>query len=432
MQIFLKILQFKLKILSKIILEKYRPEIIGITGSVGKTSAKEAVFAVLSYKLNARRSEKNYNNELGLPLGIIGADTQGKSLAGWIKVFFKAIKLILVKDKDYPQILILEMGVDHPGDMDYLLKIVHPKIGIVTRIGESHLEFFGSPEGIQREKKKIIKALPKSGWAILNNDDPNVKSMSKETKASVLTYGLDPKAEVRAQEIKIAKSNNGKNNSKISLTFKLTYKGSFVPVMLDSMIGDQAVEAALIGASAGIAYGMNLVEISEALKSFKPPRGRMNIIAGIKNTLILDDTYNAAPLSTIAALNAMERIVAPGNVRRKFAVLGDMLELGSYTEEGHRAVGAKAAEIKIDELITVGERARDIDRGARDKNMKEDKIFNFPTPEEAGRFVQNRINPGDLILVKGSQGMRMEKVVKEIMAEPLKAKELLVRQDWNK
>ncbi|MCK4554802.1 hypothetical protein KAU19_07680, partial [Candidatus Parcubacteria bacterium] len=193
-----KIIQLKLKILAKLILAKYKPDVIGITGSVGKTSTKEAIYTVLASKFKVRRNIKNYNNEIGLPLTIIGADSPGRSIIGWYIVFLKALKLILFKDKDYPKILVLEMGVDRPGDMKYLNNIVKCKVGVITSIGPVHLEFFGTINNIQKEKGGLIKNLTKSSWAVLNYDDEKVRQTGNNTEAQILTYGFNEKADVRA------------------------------------------------------------------------------------------------------------------------------------------------------------------------------------------------------------------------------------------
>ncbi len=428
-----KIIQLKLKILAKIILAKYKPDIVGITGSVGKTSTKEAIYTVLASKFKVRRNIKNYNNEIGLPLTIIGADSPGRSIIGWYIVFSKALKLILFKDKGYPKILVLEMGVDRPGDMKYLNSIVKCKVGVITSIGPVHLEFFGSINNIQKEKGGLIKNLTKSSWAVLNYDDEKVRQIGNNTEAQILIYGFDEKADVRA--LSYAEASASKHqvdsenaNNLVGVSFKLSYNGSTVPVLLPKVIGYAAVYAALAGSAVGVAYGLNLVEIVQSLREFKSPRGRMNLVKGIKNTLIIDDTYNSSPQSSISALDVVKKIPLAKSARR-FAVLGDMLELGSMSEQGHRQVGKKALKTGINKLIVVGERARDIARGAKDAGMTKDNIFHFSQAEKAGKFIQERISEGDLILVKGSQGARMEKIVKEIMAEPLRAKELLVRQD---
>jgi len=423
-----KLIQLKLKILSKLILKKYKPKIIGITGSVGKTSAKEAVYTVLKTKFNVRRNTKNYNNEIGLPLTIIGSDSPGKSIFGWLGVFFKALGLILFKDKNYPKILVLEMGVDRPGDMKYLMGIAKGDIGIVTLISHSHEEFFEDVKEIQKEKGLLVENLKPGGWAILNFDDELTRELAGKSKVKVLSYGFKEGAMLRAQELVFSFEKTKEVDNLLGLSFKLTYNGSFIPVLLPQVIGYNSIYAALVAAAVGLTMEMNLVEISKAMREFDSPNGRMNLIDGIKHTLIIDDTYNSSPISVMSALDIVSKIpIAKG--ARRFAVLGDMLELGKYSEEGHREVGRYAAKSGANKLITVGERSRDIARSAEEAGMARDNIFEYTDVAEAGRFIQQRIEQGDLILVKGSQGLRLEKIVKEIMAEPLRAKELLVRQE---
>ena len=418
----------KLKILAKLILNKYKPKIIGITGSVGKTSAKEAVYTVLKTKFNVRRNTKNYNNEIGLPLTIIGSDSPGKSIFGWLGVFFKAGGLILRRDKNYPKILVLEMGVDRPGDMKYLMGIAKGDIGIVTLISHSHEEFFEDVKEIQKEKGLLVENLKPGGWAILNFDDELTRELAGKSKVKVLSYGFKEGAMLRAQELVFSFEKTKEVDNLLGLSFKLTYNGSFIPVLLPQVIGYNSIYAALVAAAVGLTMEMNLVEISKAMREFDSPNGRMNLIDGIKHTLIIDDTYNSSPISVMSALDIVSKIpIAKG--ARRFAVLGDMLELGKYSEEGHREVGRYAAKSGANKLITVGERSRDIARSAEEAGMARDNIFEYTDVAEAGRFIQQRIEQGDLILVKGSQGMRLEKIVKEIMAEPLRAKELLVRQE---
>lgn len=424
-----KILQNILKFLSQRILKKYNPDIIGITGSTGKTSTKEAVFAVLSQKYRVRKNEKNYNNEIGMPLTILGCESGKHSIILWLLVFLKGVRLLFFKDKNYPDILILEMGADRPGDIKYLTGIAPCKIGILTNIGYSHIEFFGSIKKIIKEKELILTRLPKNGFAILNGDDENVREIKGKLKTEFLTYGFREDVNVRALELDIDKSIvSGKKTSIKGVNFKVDYNGSIVPVFLPHVIGKQHIYAALGAIAAGVANGLNLVEISENLQKYKGAPGRMNIVDGIKNTIIIDDSYNASPASSLAALEVVGNLKLADN-KKKYACLGDMLELGNLSEEAHRELGKQAVKNKIDYLITVGERARDIARGAKKAGMNPDCIYNFTKLKEAGIFVQDRISEGDLVLVKGSQGMRMEKIVKELMADPLQANELLVRQD---
>ncbi len=424
-----QLLQFKLKILATLILWKYRPKIIGITGSIGKTSTKEAVYTVLAGKFNVRQSSKNYNNELGVPLTIIGSKSAGRNIFGWLAIFWRALFLILLPDKNYPQILILEMGVDRPGDMNYLLKIVKPDIGIMTTVGPAHLEFFSSVEDIAAEKGKLISTLAKQSWAILNIDDQRVRKYIKNTAAQIITYGFGKTADIMADYVKFSYVDGESDIDNLQgISFKVSYRGATVPILLPHSLAVGQVYAALAAVGCGIIYGIDLITIAARLREFMPPAGRMNLIKGIKKSVIIDDTYNSSPPATLAALDVLSKIPLTGE-RRRFAVLGDMLELGSASIESHQAAGRQAAELGIDNLITVGERARDIGRGAANAGMAQDDIFHFPSAVDAGKFVQDRIRSGDLILVKGSQGMRMERIVQEIMAEPLQAKELLVRQE---
>jgi len=240
---------------------------------------------------------------------------------------------------------------------------------------------------------------------------------------------LSPEADLRAVDIRY---NFEKGEGFLpGLSFKLEYNGSSVPVFLREAISDKAVLAALSAAAVATHFDYNLVETASALEYFNLPKGRMRVLRGIKNSSIIDDTYNASPDSCLAVLEVIER-VSLKEPAEKIAIIGDMLELGSYTEEGHALVGKKAVEAGISQLILVGSRARHIADGAKEAGFNEDNIFYFSNAEEAGKFAQQRINQNDLILIKGSQGARMEKAVLEIMAEPQRAEELLVRQglEW--
>jgi|WetSurMetagenome_2_1015567.scaffolds.fasta_scaffold108694_2 UDP-N-acetylmuramoyl-tripeptide--D-alanyl-D-alanine ligase len=429
---FKKLIIFKLKWLAKAILTKYKPKIVGITGSVGKTSTKEAVYCVLSAKFRVGRSLKNYNNEFGLPLSIIGMESPGKNIFGWLAVFYRAIGLIFFFDREYPEILILEMGVDKIGDMDYLNSIVKCDVGVITGIGEAHLENFGTIDKIQKEKGKLLQNLVKNGWAVINFDNELARELGANNKNRVLSYGFDPGAEIIASNSLFKFEEAKKLDNLLGITFKVSYEGSMVPVVLPRVIGTGAIYAALAAIAVGIFFKINLVEAATALKNFVSPKGRMTLIPGIKHTLIIDDTYNSSPQSSLAAIDFIKRMEFDQPVR-KIAVFGDMLELGSYSETGHREVGQAVADAKFDLLVTIGELAREISRGAEDNGFSDDHIFNFSHNDEAGRFVQERLKEGDLLLIKGSQGARMEQVVKELMADPLRASELLVRQgpEWS-
>ncbi len=420
-----KTLVFILKILAQATLWRYKPKVIGVTGSVGKTSTKETVYAVLKNKFNVRRSIKNYNNEIGAPLTILGQETGGNSLAHWLKIFLIGFFQIFYVRR-YPEILVLEMGADRIGDISYLTGFIKPFIGVITAIGEIpvHVEFFQSAAHLAREKSNLVKSLDKDGWAVLNFDDERVRAMVNKTQAQIFSYGFSENVDLRVSSVE----QRLEKLSEAGISFKVDFEGSNVPVRLNHILGEHQIYAAAAAIAIGLILKMNLVEIAEGLKDFRAPVGRLNIIKGIKNSWIIDDTYNSSPSSSLAALEVL--VKAPG---RKIAAFGDMLELGAFTEEAHRRVGARAAQV-VDVLLAVGERAIFMADEAKKQGLPEDKVLHFASSEEAGRVLQDLIREGDVILIKGSQGIRMEKITKEIMAEPDKAKELLVRQeeDWLK
>jgi len=431
-----RILIFKLDLLAKLYLWRFKPEIIAITGNVGKTSTKEAIAAVLgkvsavggpAYGRKKVRSGKgNLNNEFGVPLTIIGdwADDYyeaGNSFMFWFKVLFVS-SISWFFQKNYPEVLILEFGADKPGDIGRLVKKYRPKIGVVTAVGDIpvHVEYFSDPDGVAREKSKIVSSLKVGEYAILNHDDPAVYEMKEKTRAKVMTYGFTEGSTVKLSNFDFRLDEGYKPTG---IGFKIHYgANSFVPVNLNGMLGRSQALAAGAATAIGIIYGMNLIEISEALAGYKGSRGRLRIIDGIKNSTIIDDTYNAAPSSTHLALDTLKSLPA----KRRIAVLGDMLELGKYTLQAHQGIGNLAGS-SIDLLITVGLRAKFIADSAENQ-MPKQNIFSFPTANLAKVKIQELIKEGDLVLVKGSQGIRMEKIVEEIMAEPQRKKELLVRQ----
>src|SRR3990167_9967701 len=334
-----KIIIWKLDILAKMYLWRFKPDIIAITGNVGKTSTKEAVTAVLSKTKKVRSGKGNLNNELGVPLTVIGdwADSYyeaGNSFWFWCKVllvsFFKFFFIF-----KYPEVLVLEYGADKPGDISRLVHKYKPKIGIVTAVGDIpvHVEYFSDPDGVAREKSKLVSMLKVGEYAILNHDDPAVYEMKEKTRAKVMTYGFTEGSTVKLSSFDFRLDEGYKP---IGIGFKIHYgANSFVPVNLNGMLGRSQALAAGAATAIGIIYGMNLIEISEALGGYKGPKGRLKIIQGIKNSTIIDDTYNSAPLSTHLALDTLKSLPA----KRRVAVLGDMLELGKYTLEAHREVG---------------------------------------------------------------------------------------------
>src|SRR3989344_3207637 len=402
----LNILKYILKQLARATISRYRPGVIGVTGSVGKTSTKLAIAAVLGSDRNIRVSPGNFNNELGLPLTILGDYKRVGGIFFWLAVDGGASYMVVVKGK-CPELLILEYGVDKAGDMKYLLDIVKPNIGVITAIGDIpvHVEFFAGPEAVAREKSRLIEFLPAAGFAVLNHDDITVMGLKDRTRARVLKFGFGSGADVRITNFE----NKMEGAKPLGIYFKLEYGGSFVPVRLDGVFGKAHAYAAAAGTCAGLIFGLNLVKISEALKNFKPLAGRMTLVPGVKDTFIIDDSYNASPMAMHAALDTLKNLKA----KRKVAALGDMLELGAYTEDAHSEMGRLAAKtVKV--LITVGSRGKFIAEAARINGLTKRDVLSFDTAEEARGVVQDILRKGDLVLVKASRAMRFEKIVEEI------------------
>jgi UDP-N-acetylmuramoyl-tripeptide--D-alanyl-D-alanine ligase len=416
-------------------LRRFRPRIVGVTGSVGKTSTKEAIYTVLSAKFRVRENEKNFNNEIGLPLTVLGLESGGGSFLDWgIVLLEAALVSYLGSKKKYPEILVLEMGADRPGDIKYLVNFLKPEVGVVTTIGISHLEYFKDKKQIAKEKGTLVRNLPRDGLAVLNCDDVEVRDIAETAKVRKIFFGFSDEANVKASDIffgyEKAADVHGFQIDKIrGISFKLNFEGATLPVRLVRSVGRPQIYSVLAAAAVGIHFGMNLLEISEAIQNFQAPVGRLNIIDGIKNSIIIEDSYNAAPQSTLAALEVMEKIKA----RRKIAALGNMLELGDDTEAGHREVGKKVADI-ANILFVVGDHAKIIADEAIKSGLDKNSVFCYDFSDQAKVEIQKMLDEGDVILVKGSQGARMEKISEEIMRYPEQAEKLLPRQtpEWKK
>ncbi|MEX2054127.1 MAG: UDP-N-acetylmuramoyl-tripeptide--D-alanyl-D-alanine ligase [Candidatus Colwellbacteria bacterium] len=420
----LKIINWKLGLIAKYTLRRYRPKVIGVTGSVGKTSTKGAIYAVLSgAKIRVRMAGGNLNNETGLPLAIIG-DYQKPGgfwfLAGAIWSGFWKLMLPSGGAK-YPEVLILEYAADHPGDLDYLIKIARPDVAVVTAIGDIpvHSEFYSSTDEVAKEKAKLVEAVPSDGLVILNADDPRVLGMKNSTGALVKTFGFNKGADLVVDNLE----NTMEGGALVGISFSLESSGIKSDVNLTGIVGKPHAYACAAGAVVGLAHNLSLPDINKWLSSYSGERGRGKIIAGANNTTIIDESYNAAPDSTRAALETLIEIPS----KRRIAVLGDMLELGGRSEEAHTLVGSLITN-KIGLLITVGGESRFMNEGAIQKGFNKANAFHFDSAQEAGDYLKNYLEEGDIVLIKGSQSIRMEKMIEKIMLEPANAHRLLVRQ----
>lgn len=432
-ELFKKVVVYLLRLEAKAVCAKYKPRIVAVTGSVGKTSTKDAIYEVLRHSARVRKSEKSFNSEIGLPLTILGVPNAWGNPLRWAQNLLDGLFMLLIR-VEYPEWLVLEVGADRPGDISSLSSWLPVEIAVITRLPEVpvHVEFFDSPEQVVEEKASLIDCLallPKGrqGALLLFADDPRVLALQHRLPAPdarVLTFGFSAAADVRGEEVSLVRE-EGRQNWPIGISAKIGSDAAMVPVRILGAAGAHAFLPALAAAAVGTALGRSLGEIAGALESYAPPAGRMRLLRGIKETLLIDDTYNASPAAVEAALKTLDLIKPRG---RRIAAIGDMLELGRHSTNEHRKAGAVAAQT-CDVLVTVGFRARDMAQGALDNGLADSNILQFEDSGKAGRELQNLVQEGDCILIKGSQSMRMERVVEELMAEPERAAELLVRQD---
>ena len=402
---------------------KYKPKIIAITGSVGKTSTKDAIYAVISKNYYVRKSEKSYNSELGLPLTILGCTNAWNSPTGWSVNILKGLWLFLWPHK-YPKWLVLEVGVGKPGDMRETASWLRTDVVVITAIGETpaHIEFFESRKHLIEEKSGLVRTLKKDGLLILNMDDEAMLEMKEKTRNLIITYGWKEGSDILGSGENIF---YGEGTGPEGIIFRADVGGTSLPVVVEGVFGRNHIYAGLAALALSYGYKWNIIEAVEALKDYDVPPGRMRLLHGINDTLIVDDTYNSSPFACESALRTLSGVKCMG---RRIAVLGDMLELGKYTIEAHKSIGNLVKE-SVDILVVVGPRAQAIKEGAQESGMSEENIFEFTNSKEAGEFIKTFIQKGDLVLVKGSQGMRMERVVGEILMDQKNKFKLLVRQD---
>lgn len=346
--------------------------VIGVTGSVGKSTTKEAIAQVLNQRYVTLRSTANLNNEIGLPLNVLKL-TPGHQRA------------------------VLEMGFYIPGEIKQLCEIALPHVGVITNIGSVHAERAGSKETIAAGKAELVEALPPApaGIAILNYDDPYIRPMNTRTRARVFYYGQSPEADLWVDGVD--------SMGLEGIRFRMHHKNETLHLHVP-MIGRHSVETALRAASVGLVEGLTWDEIVRGLQESQTQL-RLSAVRTESGALVIDDTYNASPESTLAAINLLEEI--PG---RKIAVLGDMLELGQYEREGHELVGIRAAQV-ADVLVTLGLRAHMIAEAARKAGMDQAAVIEY---DEAGPIVdwlKKHLTSEDAVLIKGSHSLRMERIV---------------------
>lgn len=345
-------------------------DVIGVTGSVGKTSTKELVAGVLSRRFTVLKSERSLNTDVGMALTLLQITAEHE----------KAV---------------LEMGMYKRGEIAHLAALARPRIGLVTNVGPTHLERLGSIEDIALAKRELVEALPAHGVAILNRDDPRVLAMAQHTAARVVTCGTTPEADLWASDVE--------SQGLEGIAFVLHSATETVHVKAP-LLGRHSVQTALMAAATGLALDMGWDDVLAGL-SVAPEQLRLIVVEGLHGARIIDDTYNSSPTSCLAALNLLAELDG-----RRIAVLGDMLELGAYEDEGHRLVGRRVAEV-AQVLVAVGARGRIIGEEALGANMPGGAVHIVDNNAQATHVLRGLLQQGDVVLIKGSRGMTMEEIV---------------------
>ena len=407
---------------ASLLLRRKKPRVIAITGSVGKTTTKDAIYSAVKNNCYARKSEKSFNSELGVPLTVLGLANAWSNPLLWLRNIIDGL-LTALFTRRYPEVLILETGIDRPGDMGRLTRWLKPDIVVLTRLPSVpvHVEFFSSPEAVVTEKMKLVSALKPDGVLVYNHDDDIIKQQLPQVLQRTIGYGRYLETDVTAREDKVVY----RDDLPVGVEFTLLHQGHTHKVFVPDTLGTQYVYACGAALALAAEVGVTAEEAVAGLQSLQTPNGRLRLLPGIKGTEIIDDTYNSSPIAAEHALTALKEL---SYATRKIAVLGDMLELGKYSTEEHQRIGALVPDA-ADVLLTVGIRARQIAAGALAAGLSEKNIFQYDDPARAGRELQTMLQSGDVVLVKASQGIRAERIVEEVMAEPERAADLLARQD---
>lgn len=404
-------------------LMRYKPRVIAITGSVGKTTTKEAISAAIGGDVRMRKSEKSFNGELGVALTILGLDNAWKSPLGWVLNLVRGF-LLLVRKSAYPDWLVLEVGADRPGDIRRIATWLRPDIAVITGVSDipAHVEFFDSPEHVFKEKRALAEHLRAGGTLVLNGDDSRMRMLRNDLRGVSVTYGMAPENNFYASHEEILYD----GTEPVGIQFRANHTHASIPVSIRGALGFPRIYAALAALAVAEAVGIDGVSAARGLLAWVPPPGRVHLLKGLKGSIIIDDSYNSSPAAALAALDTLDEVKAT----RRIAVLGDMLELGKFAKEAHRSVGERAAA-RCNKLITIGIRARTIAEGALDAGLRDEQILQYDSTDvaRAADELVRELQAGDVVLVKGSQSMRLERFVLGIMADPDHASELLVRME---
>ncbi len=355
---------------------RYKIPVVAVTGTNGKTSTKEMIYSILSLGHQVFRSPGNLNNHIGVPLSLFGIGGEAEAA-------------------------VLEFGMSGPGEIRRLREIARPGVVVITNVSAAHLMTLRTVEDVAMAKGEILEEMAEDGWAVLNRDDPRVYAMRDRVRGRVMTFGLAKGADVTAKEI-----HTGEDGTR----FRLKHGGEEAEARLN-IPGLHQVSNALAAAAAALVLGRPLSVIANGLSSYKSLAQRWETFSLSNGAVVINDAYNANPESMKAAIRTVEGL---GHGRRNIAVLGDMLELGGFSEEAHRAMGRLVAESSFDILITVGEHAAWISEEAENKGMKPKGIFRYRSWGDAVLKLREILDGNDRILLKASRRMELERIAEEL------------------
>lgn len=377
---------------------KYKPLLIGVTGSTGKTLTKEAIALALKDDRRVRASHANYNTPVGVALSVLGVQAAADR-RGWIRLLTGSL-LREMAEKE-PDTIVLELGADRPGDIDALVQKLPFTIGVMTNIGSAHLDYFGSKEMVAHEKMSLLVSLPEDGVAVMNADDPLVLAMQDYVRAKTVFFG-----EAQHVDVRLARAQRAGTKG---FSGEVHVQGTPYEFFLPHIVARHQLTSFLAALAVTHALQVDIRRAIGNLRSLTPPPGRVRLFEGLHHSTIIDDTYNASPESTLAALRTLESL--PG--RRKIAILGDMLELGPKSFYWHNQVGGKVAEV-THVFVAVGEEMRRAQAKALEAGGVD--THHFQTSRDVGKWLRDHLKEGDVVLIKGSRAMAMEKVVERLLA----------------
>ncbi len=415
-KLFKSLVAFNLSLLARAVVRRYQPRVVVVTGSVGKTSTKDAVAAVLAARFFVRKSEKSFNSEFGVPFTVLGADNPWNNPFAWLTVIKNALVLLILPNH-YPNMLVLEVGADRPGDLARIMKIATPDAVVVTRLPDIpvHVEAYASPESVREEEFSPAYSLPADAPLIIPDDDSYARDNAMRTPAHIISYGMTETADVHVSHIGFYEE-NGKVAG-MSTNVSIGSEGG--KIFAKGSVGITQILPLAAAIAAASAFDISFPETIQAFENYQPPPGRCRLLAGKNNSVVIDDSYNASPAAVEEALATLKMFP---HAKRRIAILGDMLELGRYSVAEHERIGA-IADDSADVIATVGIRARAF--AVAPKNAE---ILSFNNSHDAADTLPEFVREGDVILVKGSQAVRTERVVEALLADPADVAHL-VRQE---